>query len=151
MHVRQAETEATPQANNGSHQGDAVSAASNRGLQRSALGQDNERVLRFMLVVDEHTRFAWVYFHKSVSECPGHLSNFLSKIGRHGTASTGHVQHVQFIRSDGGADFSSFAFDQVLDKHNIQHECVPADSSEQNGIVKRKIGVIGERVRTILN
>ena len=105
----------------------------------------------YVLIVDEYTRYSWVYFFKSVSECPGILENFLRKIGKHTKDSEGKVRHVQLIRSDGGADFGSFEFDRVLDKHNIQHECIPADSSEQNGIVERRIGVIGERVRTILN
>ena len=105
----------------------------------------------YMLIVDEYTRYAWVYFIKSVSECPSILENFLRKVGRCGTDPGGEVHHIQFIRSDGGADFSSFDFEHVLDKYDIQHECIPADSSEQNGIVERKIGVIGERVRTILH
>ena len=105
----------------------------------------------YILIVDEYTRYAWVYFFKSVSECPGILDNFLRKIGRFTVDSEGKVKHVQLIRSDGGSDFGSFDFDRVLDKYNIQHESIPADSSEQNGIVERRIGVIAERVRTILN
>ena len=55
------------------------------------------------------------------------------------------------MRTDGGPDFSSQAFEQVLDKHNINHEHITADSSEENGIVERKIGVVSERARVCLH
>ena len=105
----------------------------------------------FLLIVDEHTRFTWVYFLKSVSECPKVIDNFLRKIGRCDKHGSPHVQTVQFIRSDGGPDFSSHEFEHVLDKFNINHEHITADSSEQMGIVERKIGVVSERTRVCLN
>ena len=58
---------------------------------------------------------------------------------------------IQFIRSDGGPDFSSHQFEQVLDKFDINHEHITGDRSEQMGIVKRKIGVISERTRVCLH
>ncbi len=105
----------------------------------------------FMLIIDEYTRYTWVYFLKSVSECPQVIDNFLRKIGRCDKHGSPHVQTVQFIRSDGGPDFSSHKFEHVLDRYNIHHEHITADSSEQMGIVERKIGVVSERTRVCLH
>ena len=105
----------------------------------------------FVLIIDEHTRYTWVYFLKSVSECPKVIDNFLRKIGRCNKHGSPHVQTVQFIPSDGGPDFSSHEFEQVLDKFDINHEHITADSSEQMGIVERKIGVVSERSRVCLH
>ena len=103
----------------------------------------------FVLIIDEHTRYTWVYFLKSVSECPKVIDNFLRKICRCDKHGSSHVQTVQFIRSDG--DFSSLEFEHVLDKCNIHNEHITADSSEQMGIVERKIGVVSERTRVCLH
>ena len=105
----------------------------------------------FVLIVDEYTRYTWVYFLKSVSECPKIIDNFLRKIGRCDKHGSPLVQTVQFIRSDGGPDFSSHEFEHVLDKFSINHEHITADSSEQMGIVERKIGVVSERTRVCLH
>ena len=102
----------------------------------------------YMLIVDQYTRFTWVYFIKSTSDCPKILDNFLRKAKRLNDA--GGVQHIQFIRSDGGPDFSSASAISVLDAHDVTHELTNAGSSNQNGIVERRIGIVAERTRTAL-
>ena len=76
------------------------------------------------------------------------MDNFLLKIARCAGVSNGEVHPVDILRSDGGPDFGSHDFEQVLDKYNILHEHIPTDNSEQNCIVERRIGIIGERVCT---
>ena len=105
----------------------------------------------FVLIIDEHTRYTWVYFLKSVSDCPKVIDNFLRKIGgcdKHGSP---HVQTAQFIRSDGGPDFNAHEFEHVLDKFKIYHDHITTDSSEQMGIVERKIGVVSEHTLVCLH
>ena len=102
----------------------------------------------YMLVVDEYTRYTWVFFITSTSECPKILNNFLRKMQNR--ADCGAVQHIQFIRSDGGPDFGSAATMNVLDAHGITHEIVNAGASNQNGLVERRIGVVAAKVRTAL-
>ena len=102
----------------------------------------------FMLIVDEFTRYTWVYFIKSTSECPKILDEFLRKAKRLNGAAG--VEHIQFVRSDGGPDFASAATINVLDKFDITHEIVNAGASNQNGIVERRIGIVAARTRTVL-
>ena len=102
----------------------------------------------YMLIVDEYTRFSWVFFIKSTSDCPRILEGFLRKQKR--LNDDNGVQHIQFLRSDGGPDFASAATINVLDSHDVTHEIVNAGASNKNGIVERRIGLVAERTRTAL-
>ena len=53
----------------------------------------------FVLIIDEHTRYTWVYFLKSVSEYPKVIDNFLHKIGRCNKYGSSHVQTVHSVYS----------------------------------------------------
>ena len=102
----------------------------------------------YMLIVDDFTRFTWVCFLKSTSDCSAVLDSFLKKAT---TLTDGAgVEHIHFIRSDGGPDFHSTDTENVLDKYSITHEFINAGASNQNGVVERRIGIVAERVRASL-
>ena len=102
----------------------------------------------YMLIVDQYTRYTWVFFIKSTSDCSKILDGFLRKAKRHNEENG--IEHIQFLRSDGGPDFASAATINVLDEHDVTHELTNAGASNQNGMVERRIGIVAARVRTVL-
>ena len=83
----------------------------------------------FLTIVDDHTRFTWLYFLKHKSEASIHLQNFVALI------ETQFDKRVKSIRSDNGLEFQMsqfYAFKGIL----YQTSCV--ESPQQNGIVERK-------------
>lgn len=89
--------------------------------------------LRFyLLLVDDYSRFSWVYLLKHKSEVPTvfshfktHIENFLSK-------------HIKVLRTDAGGEFISTKFRNFLAHNGIIHQVSYPYTSEQNGVTKRK-------------
>lgn len=105
----------------------------------------------FFIIVDDYSRFKWVYFLKSPSQVPAIFDNFLRTVVRQGTFdAAGNVRSVRFVRTDNGPDFNSNSFRQVLQLHSITIEPSPPDASNQRGVAERGIGVTSEITRSSL-
>ena len=83
----------------------------------------------FLTIVDDYSRFSWLFLMKSKSETRGLLSNFLIYV--HTQFNTG----IQTIRTDNGQEFNMPAFYQ---DHGIIHQTTCIETPEQNGRVERK-------------
>ena len=83
----------------------------------------------FLTVLDDFTRFTWVFLLKSKSEAPGKLQNFVIFVKVHFNA------QIKFIRSDNGPEFKLDAF---YASKGIIHQTSCRETPQQNGRVERK-------------
>jgi len=83
----------------------------------------------FLTIVDDYSRFTWLFLMKSKSETRSLLSNFLAYV---------HTQFntkIKTLRSDNGQEFNMPTFYQ---EHGIIHQLTCVETPEQNGRVERK-------------
>ncbi|CAN0295766.1 unnamed protein product, partial [Laminaria digitata] len=79
-----------------------------------------------MLVKDDYSRHAWVYFLKNKSDAADAFRKFLADPSK-----------VEIVRSDNGGEFFGAEFREVCKQFCIKQEFTNADSPKQNGVVER--------------
>lgn len=86
----------------------------------------------YLLIVDDFSRFFWVYLLKQKSEVPtifihfkNHMENLFSKT-------------IKKLRSDGGGEFTSHKFKAILANSGIIHQVSCPYMPSQNGVAERK-------------
>ncbi|CAN0366564.1 unnamed protein product, partial [Laminaria digitata] len=82
-----------------------------------------------MLVKDDYSRHAWVYFLKNKSDAADAFRKFLADV----RADDGVPSKVEIVRSDNGGEFFGGGFGEVSKKFCITQEFTNADSPKQNG------------------
>ena len=97
----------------------------------------------YLLIVDEASRFMWVFLTKSKEPLLDIINSFLRKFGHEDGGS---------IRSDQGSNLakSPALSDIVLREHNYVFEPTGADSPSQNGGVETYNDKLAVRTRTLL-
>lgn len=83
----------------------------------------------FLTIVDDCTRFTWIYLMKNKAETRVHLVNFVAYI------KTQFSKTIKIIRSDNGPEFNMINF---FNTEGIVHQTSCVETPEQNGIVERK-------------
>ena len=83
----------------------------------------------FLTIVDDKSRYTWLYFLKAKSEVPTLIQNFVTMV----KTQFGHV--IKCIRSDNGPEFLLTQFYQSL---GIMHHKTCVETPQQNGVVERK-------------
>ena len=83
----------------------------------------------FLIVVDDHSRFTWVYIMQNKSETRKHLIRFINYVETHFNVK------VKTIRSDNGREFTMTYY---FNSKGIAHQTTCNETPEQNGIVERK-------------
>ena len=83
----------------------------------------------FLAIVDDHSRFFWIFLMHSKAETQTHLKNFIVMVERQFDIK------VKMIRSDNG---SEFILRQFYDEIGIIHQTSCVETPQQNGIVERK-------------
>jgi len=97
----------------------------------------------FLLVVDEASRYMWVFLTHSKSPPIKIIDTFLSRFG--------HERGGSICTDQGGELARSFALsDRVLRSHNYVLEPAGADSPSQNGAVEIYNNKLAIRARTLL-
>nr|GFA04336.1 hypothetical protein [Tanacetum cinerariifolium] len=97
-----------------------------------------------LVIVDEYSRYTWVYFLKTKDETPEVIKNFLKKI---------YVclqAHVIIVRTYNGTEFKNHVLKEYFDSVGITHETSAAKTPQQNGVVERKNRTLVEAARTML-
>ena len=84
----------------------------------------------FLAIVDDHSRFFWIFLMHSKAESQTHLKNFIVMVERQFDIK------VKMIRSDNG---SEFILRQFYDEIGIIHQTSCVETPQQNGIVERKL------------
>ncbi|GJS33230.1 retrovirus-related pol polyprotein from transposon TNT 1-94 [Tanacetum coccineum] len=98
-----------------------------------------------LVIVDDYSRYTWTHFLRSKDETPGVLFDFLTLVQR------GLHAQVTTVRTDKGTKFLNKILHAYFTKERIGHETSIAQTSEQNGVVKRRNRTLVEAARTMLS
>jgi hypothetical protein len=97
-----------------------------------------------LVIVDDFSRFTWVFFLQDKSETQGTLKRFLRR-------SQNKFEHkVKKIRSDNGSEFKNLQVEEFLEEEGIKHEFSAPYTPQQKGVVERKNRTLIDMTRTML-
>nr|GEX69007.1 retrovirus-related Pol polyprotein from transposon TNT 1-94 [Tanacetum cinerariifolium] len=97
-----------------------------------------------LVIVDNYSRYTWVYFLRSKDETPEIIKNILKKIYVRLQAP------VIIFYTDNGSEFKNQVLKEYFDSVGITHETSAAKTPQQNGVVERKNRALVEAARTML-
>jgi hypothetical protein len=97
-----------------------------------------------LVIVDDFSRFAWVFFLQDKSETQGTLKRFLRK------AQNEFELKVMKIRSDNGSEFKNLQVEEFCEEEGIKHKFSAPYTPQQNGVVERKNKTLIDMARTML-
>ena len=97
-----------------------------------------------MVIVDDFTRYGWVYFLRRKSQAPERLKNFIRMVERQFAAK------VATVRSDRGGEYLANRLTTWFDKLGIHHHLSIPDTPQQNGVAERYNRTLQERGRSML-
>jgi transposase InsO family protein len=97
-----------------------------------------------LVIVDDFSRFTWVFFLQNKSETQGTLKRFLRR------AQNEFEFKVKKIRSDNGSEFKNLQVEEYLKEEDIKHEFSAPYTPQQNGVVERKNRMLIDMARTML-
>ena len=107
---------------------------------------------RWLLVlIDDHTRFKFVYFLKNKSEAPKKAAEFVAQFNHAASSkSVTPVRVVGHIHMDNAGEFLSREFKDFLDEELISQTTCPPHVHQLNGVAERAIRSIMEQTRAHL-
>ena len=97
-----------------------------------------------MVIVDEYTRYAWVFFLKQKSHASQRIKDFFAYAQRQ------FGRTISCIRSDRGGEFLSEELLSWYERNGIVHELSIRNTPQQNGIAERYNRTLTERARSLL-
>jgi hypothetical protein len=98
-----------------------------------------------LVIVDDYSRFTWVFFLQEKSQTQETLKIFLRR------AQNEFGLRIKNIRSDYGTEFKNSQFEGFLEEQGIKHEFSSPYTPQQNGVVERKNRTLLDMVRTMLD
>ncbi|KAL8124254.1 hypothetical protein AgCh_012047 [Apium graveolens] len=98
-----------------------------------------------MVIVDEYTRYTWVYFLHTKSATASILTDHVKQLDKLVKDS------VKFIRSDNGTEFKNLIMEEFCKDHGIKQEFSAPRTPQQNGVFERKNRTLIETARTMLD
>jgi transposase InsO family protein len=98
-----------------------------------------------LAIVDDYSRFTWVFFLQDKSETQEVLKKFLKR------AQNKFDAKVKKIRSDNGIELKNTQVEDFLNEEGINHGFSALYTPQENGVAKRKNRTIIEMVKTMLN
>jgi transposase InsO family protein len=98
-----------------------------------------------LIIVDDYSRFTWVFFLHDKSETQEVLKKFLKN------AQNEFDAKVKKKRSDNGSEFKNTHVEDYLDQECIKHEFSAPYTPQQNGVAERKNRTLNESARTMLD
>ena len=99
----------------------------------------------FVLFIDDYSRYAHVEFIATKDVIPAIFDNYRRLVENH------HDSRIKALRTDGGGEYCSNAFEDYLRSHGIAHQTTAPYTPEQNGVVERMNRTIGEMARCLLH
>ena len=97
-----------------------------------------------ILIVDDFSRYTWVFFLHDKSEVASIFKKFAKK------AQNEFDCKIKNIRSDNGKEFDNTNIHEYCDEIGIKHEVSATYTPQQNGVVERKNRTLEEMARTML-
>jgi transposase InsO family protein len=98
-----------------------------------------------LAIVDEYSRFTWVFFLQKKSQTQETLKKFLR------WAQNEFRLRIKKIRRDNGTEFRNSQIEGFLEEEGIKHEFSSPYTPQQNGVVERKNITLLDMARTMLD
>jgi transposase InsO family protein len=98
-----------------------------------------------LVIVDDNSRFTWVFFLQEKSQTHETLKRFLRR------AQNEFGMRIKNIRSDNGTEFKNSQIEGFLEEEGIKHEFSSPYTPQQNGVVERKNRTLMDMARTMLD
>ena len=95
-------------------------------------------------IVDDYSRYTWVYFLAHKHESFKVIKIFFKKVQNEKGFS------ISSTRSDHGTTFENVEFKSLCEKNDIFHNFFSSRTLQQNGIIERKNRTLQEMARTML-
>ncbi|GJU46082.1 retrovirus-related pol polyprotein from transposon TNT 1-94 [Tanacetum coccineum] len=97
-----------------------------------------------LVIVDDFSRYTWVYFLRSKDETPEIIKKFITQ------AQLNYKAKVCKIRTDNGTEFKNATLKAYYEKLGIMQQFSIARTPQQNGVVERRNRTLVEAARTML-
>ncbi|GKD57931.1 integrase, catalytic region, zinc finger, CCHC-type containing protein [Tanacetum coccineum] len=97
-----------------------------------------------LMIVDDYSRFTWVYFLRTKDEAPDMIIDFVNQVQRNLKAL------IMTIRTDNGTEFKNKKLRLFYAKLGVVHKTLIARTPQQNGVVERHNRTLIEAARTML-
>ncbi|GJV38938.1 retrovirus-related pol polyprotein from transposon TNT 1-94 [Tanacetum coccineum] len=97
-----------------------------------------------LVIVDDFSRYTWVYFLRSKDETPEIIKKFIAQ------AQLNYKAKVCKIRTDNGTEFKNTSLKAHYEKLGIMQQFSIARTPQQNGVVERCNRTLVEAARTML-
>src|SRR3954468_1941668 len=94
-----------------------------------------------LVIVDDFSRYYWVYFFKLKSETQKTFIDFINLVQRQ------YNVPMLIIRSDNGTEFKNYTLNDFLSDEGIKHQYSAAYTPQQNGVSERKNRTLIEMAR----
>jgi transposase InsO family protein len=98
-----------------------------------------------LVIVDDYSRFTWVFFLQEKPQTQETLKRFLRR------AQNEFRLRIKKIRSDNGMEFKNSQIEGFLEEEGIKLEFSSPYTPQQNGVVERKNRTILDMARTMLD
>ncbi|KAJ9546608.1 hypothetical protein OSB04_019151 [Centaurea solstitialis] len=98
-----------------------------------------------LVIVDEYSRYTWVFFLRSKSDAPEEIILFVRKMEKLNNLS------VRSIRSDHGTEFKNSTLETFFDMKGISQNFSSVRTPQQNGVAERRNRTMIEAARSMLS
>ncbi|GJV30143.1 retrovirus-related pol polyprotein from transposon TNT 1-94 [Tanacetum coccineum] len=98
-----------------------------------------------LLIVDEYSRYTWVYFLKKKSHAAEMIMSFIRMVENQNDIK------VKQIRTDNGTEFRNYELKSFCDEKGISQNFSSPYTPEQNGIAERNNITLIKAAKTMLN
>ncbi|GJS81558.1 retrovirus-related pol polyprotein from transposon TNT 1-94 [Tanacetum coccineum] len=96
-----------------------------------------------LVIVDEYSRYTWVFFLKKKSDAADCIMSFIKKMENLNDV------RVKELRSENGTEFRNHKLEEFCDEKGISQNFSSPYSREQNGVAERRNKTLIEAARTI--
>ena len=98
-----------------------------------------------LVIVDDFSRFSWVFFMEFKDEAFGFVRDLVLKLKNESQRA------MRAIRSDNGREFKNSCFETFCHDLGLEHQFSSPYTPPQNGVVERKKRTLIEMARTMLD
>ncbi|GJV33876.1 retrovirus-related pol polyprotein from transposon TNT 1-94 [Tanacetum coccineum] len=98
-----------------------------------------------LIIVDEYSRYTWVYFLKKKSQAPETIMSFIKRVENQNDIK------VKQLRTDNGTEFRNNILVNFYDEKGISQNFSSPYTPEQNGVAESKNRTLIEVARTMLS
>ncbi|KAJ9544133.1 hypothetical protein OSB04_023840 [Centaurea solstitialis] len=98
-----------------------------------------------LVIVDEYSRYTWVFFLRAKSDAPEEIILFVRKMERLNNLT------VRSIRSDHGTEFKNSTLESFFEQKGISQNFSSVRTPQQNGVVERRNRTLIEAARSMLS